>query len=215
MTTIQKLTCIFFVSFSSQTFAQKDWELAKEKNGIKVYSKYNSKNGLKELKSIYIFENTKLSTFYSIFSDVENCKKWTKDVKYSKILKQVSETETYEYYQITVPWPFQNRDVVYNIKYSFDEKDKSLHLKAKANPTYVSEEDNVVRIEDSYASWKFTKLENGKVQVENHLFANPKGFPAWIVNIFAIESPVTMMKSLQNFVRLPQHQNRTFAFIKE
>ncbi len=197
------------------SFGQKDWQLAKEKNGIKVFSKTNVNNGLKELKTEFIFKNTSISTFFSVFTDVENCGKWTKDLKYSKILKQLSETETIEYYQISVPWPFQNRDVIYNIKYSFDENDKSLHLKAKAIPTYIKEEKNVVRIEDSYASWKFTKLDNGNVKVENHLYANPKGFPAWIVNMFAVDSPFHLMTALQDFIRQPQHQNRAFAFIKE
>lgn len=189
--------------------------MAKEKNGIKVFSRYNSKSGLKELKSIAVFEKTKLSTIFSIFKDVDNCGQWTKDVKVSKVLSEISEVESYEYYQIFIPWPMFNRDIVYHIKYHQDPIDKALHLVATSKPEYIDVEKNVVRMKDSFGFWKFTPLANGDVQVENYLFADPIGLPAWAVNIFAVESPIKVISALKEFIKLPKHQNKSYAFIKE
>lgn len=204
---------LFFLTFT--TFSQPDWELAKIKNGIKVYSKFNSKTGIKELKSETVFKKTKLSTIFAIFKDVENCGKWTKDLKKSYIIKEISETEGYEYYQISVPWPIQNRDVVYLIKYTFDENEKSLIINATSSPNYIPKVSNVVRISDSVGKWKFTKLNDGNLKVENFLFADPVGFPAWLVNLLSVESPIKVITALNEFSKSPKYQNRFYSFIKE
>lgn len=206
---------MFFLAIHSVN-GQKKWVLAKEKNGIKVFSRYNpTGNGLKELKTVTTFKNTKLSAIFSVFKDVDNCGQWTKDVIVSKVLLAVSEQENYEYYQVFVPWPMHNRDVVYHIKYYQDTVENALHLEAKCIPNYIPEEEKVVRIKESFATWKFTPLKNGDLQVENYLFADPIGLPAWAVNIFAIESPVKVMAALKEFVKLPKHQNKTYDFIVE
>lgn len=197
-------------------FSQKNWELAKQKDGVKVFSRYNEKNVLlKELKTIAVFPNTKLSTIFSVFNDVNNTTSWTQDLKVSKILKVVSEVENYEYYQIFIPWPLFNRDIIYNIKYHQDPKDNALHLVAVNVPEYLPENKNIIRIRDSFGFWKFTPVSNGSVLVENYLYGDPIGLPAWVVNVFAVESPLKVMMALREFVKLPKYQNKKYSFIKE
>ena len=218
---VKKIHILFSILFLIQeAFAQKEnkekeWTLSKEKRGIKVYTRDRGNRGLKELKSVAEFKNVSLHQIAAVLKDVENAGEWTKELKRSTTLKVINEQESYEYYEINIPWPIKNRDVIYHIKTFQDPKDKSLNVIATSVPKYIPEKDGVVRIIESAGAWKFIPKGNGIVEVHNYLYADPIGFPAWLVNMLAIESPIEVIEKFREMVKKPEYKNKHFNFIKE
>lgn len=201
--------------FSYAAFSQNEWKLAKEKNGIKVYVRDAGTNGLKELRCTTEFKNVSLHNIIAVFKDVENSGQWTKELKRSVTLKTISDFESMEYYEIKAPWPIKNRDLIYNVKIHQDTKDKSIHIQAKSIPNYIPKKESIVRVIHSHGFWKFTPKPGGAIDVQYQLYADPVGFPAWLVNMLATDSPVDVVLSLKEFLKKPEYHNLKFSFIKE
>ena len=79
---LKYIVVIFTISLISQSFnllAQSDWQLAKEKDGIKVYMRSYKGGKLKELKAISKIKCS-LHALNAVFKDVPNCKNWMAEI---------------------------------------------------------------------------------------------------------------------------------------
>ncbi len=193
--------------------AQPDWELAREKNGIKVYTKFYKNEGLKQLRSEATFTGVSLHTFLAVFKDISNTPKWTARLKYSVCLKEYSETEYINYFVVDVPWPLRKREGIFRVTASQNKSDKTLSIESKVFPDYFPETDTNVRVLDCHAIWQFTPLANNQVRVQSSLYADPRGFPAWLVNMFVTDAPLETMGNLREYVKLEKYKNAKFDFI--
>ncbi|MDZ4846276.1 MAG: START domain-containing protein [Chitinophagales bacterium] len=195
------LFIFFFLSLFSfpLLFAQDGWQLERDKNGVKVYTRKTQTSNMKDSRAIAVV-NSDTREVLNLLLDFENHWKWMDRIKISRTLKKISDNEFYVYYEALAPWPVSNRDVVtkYKVKLSPDGK---VMLEAIGEPNYIPAKDGIVRIPESISSWEIIPLENNKVQIIFTSHSDPGGsIPDWLANTTATDNPFNKLLKLKEQV---------------
>lgn len=195
-------------------FAQNDWVLKQDKEGIMVYTKNLNNSPFKAIKTVCIIDATP-AILTAVLLDINNSKEWVYATKKAILLKQTSPDELFYYSEIDVPWPINNRDFIVHLKASQDEHTKAVTIVADNLPKYLPENKNIIRVPQSYSKWLIEPMSNNKVKIEYILQVNPGGTaPAWLINLFATKGPFESFKNLRLQVKKPVYQQVKLAFIK-
>jgi hypothetical protein len=202
-----------FIHFSAK--AQNEWELKKDKDGIKVYMSNNNHSAFNELKVEMIIQS-KLSSLAALLLDVKNDINWVYSVKSISLIKKVSENELYFYEEINSPFPASNRDLIIHLKITQDTATKIMTISAINVPDYLPPQKNIVRVPLSKESWVVTPVNNKSIKIVYYLEIDPGGsVPAWLINNFSEKGPYESFKHLQSQVQLLQYKNVSLSFIKD
>lgn len=213
--TINLTISLFFLLISFSLNSQDDWQLQKEKNGIKVYTQEVAGSSLKAFKSVTEIE-TSVASLVAVCKDVASFPEWQESTIVAKILKTKDETEHIHYLEFAAPWPVSNRDNITQFTYQFNPKDGSVRVKIQTLPDYLPEKEGVVRIKESSGYYLFTPLSNGKVQVTHSAHADPAGnIPTWLSNSVMVDTPFKTLTNLKEQVKKEKYQGKTFKFIAE
>ncbi len=200
---------------SANTFAQDDWVLKTDKEGIKVYTKGLENSSLKVSKTVCIIDAS-LNRLTTVLMDINTAADWVYSTKKATLLKQLSPSELYYYSEVAVPWPASNRDFVVHMKVTQDEKTKTVTVVGESKPTYLPTVKNIVRIQQSYTKWLILPLQNGQVQIEYYLQVDPGGIvPAWLINMFSTKGPFETFKNLRQQVKKDIYKRISVPFIRD
>ena len=196
------------------SFAQDNWALKMNTDGIRVYTKNLENSPYKAIKAVCTIQST-ITRLTAVLLDIENSADWVYSTKKCSVLKVVSPTDLIYYSEIAVPWPVNNRDFIIRLKVSQDEKTKAVTVLGENKPTYLPENKNVVRIQRSFSKWVITPQPNGFLKIEYLLEVDPGGsIPAWLINMFATKGPYETFKKLREQVKKPRYNQVSLAFIK-
>ena len=210
---------IFFAAFlllnMTGAFAQTEWKLKNEKNGIKVYSGTVSDSKYKAIK-VECELNATPSQLVTVLLDIKTGPEWVDHTKSCTLLKQVSPSELYYYSEVNIPWPAHNRDFVAHLIVHQDPVTKVITVDGPAVTGFVPEKDGVVRVHSSKSLWVITPLKKDLVKVVYTLHVDPGGdIPAWLVNLLATQGPMKSFEGLMAQIKKPAFQNVTLPFIKD
>ena len=157
----------------------------------------------------------KLSEMASLILDIDNYSKWSRNLKTSYVLKQVSDNELYFYTEVNSPWPANNRDLIVHLKVMQDPATKVMTIKAVGVPDFIPIKKNIVRIRFSDETWTIVPVDKSNIRITYYLQIDPGGdAPAWMVNLFAAKAPLESFKYLAMLVQQPKYQQSYIAFIK-
>ncbi|MBD2704252.1 hypothetical protein IC229_26650 [Spirosoma sp. BT702] len=192
-----------------------DWNLEKDKDGIRVYSRNLLGNRLKELRVQTTFQGT-LSSLVAMLSDIENYPKLMYKTKTSRLLRRVSETEIYYYIETALPWPVENRDMNVRLTFSQDPSTHVLRIQINKVADEVPPQPQTVRVVDWLAVWEVQPQPNQELKIDYHCRVNPGGsLPPWLINLTAATGPYESFKQLRKTIQASQYQGRTFKFLIE
>jgi START domain-containing protein len=209
------LSVFYFIFFAcSSASAQDGWVLKKEKDSIKVYSRNNSQSKFNELKVELTIKAT-LSEIASLILDIDNYRKWSRNLKVSYVLKQVSDDELYFYTEVNSPWPANNRDLIVHLKIMQDPATKIMTIKAVGVPDFMPPKKDIVRVPFSDETWTVVPIDKSNIRITYYMQVDPGGnAPVWLVNLFAIKAPLESFKYLAMLVQQSKYQQSAVAFIK-
>jgi hypothetical protein len=202
------------VIISFPTFSQGEWELRKEDEGIKVYTREVEGSKIQEYKAEALVDAS-LSEIVAVLKDVENHDKLFSHNIVNELLEQ---TDTFQVqYSVTdIPWPMSDRDGVFSYRYKQDYFSKDVYVYIKAETGYVEENKKYVRISDAKGFWLLEPMDTKKVQVTFQMHANSGGnIPSWLINMFIVDSPLKDMKNLRERVKLDRYTDQKFDFLVE
>ncbi|MBE9462814.1 START domain-containing protein [Dyadobacter subterraneus] len=201
------------ISTFSTVYAQENWKLSTEKDGVKVFTKSILTSKVKALK-IETVLNASASQLVAVIMDVEKGKEWVYSTKSCVLLKQVSPSELYYYSEVILPWPAQNRDFIAHIMVSQNPSTKIITVDAPCVTGYVPEKANIVRIQKSLGKWIITPISKSQVKIEYTLAVDPAGsIPAWLVNLVASQGPLETFKKLRTQLLKTEYQNVKLSYI--
>jgi hypothetical protein len=207
---------IFFLFIITISFSANDsgsWVLRKNKNGIAIYTRYEDGFSIKELRLVDTVQSS-LSGIVGLLLDTKNYTSWVYHCSESKTLKLINDQEEYDYELISVPWPFNDRDLISDSKISQDSSTKTVTINTVAAPGYIPDVDGVVRIKQFNSVYILTKLAGGKIKIDYTVYADPGGnIPVWLINANIVSGPYNTFFSMNE--RLSQYQSASFSFIKE
>lgn len=195
------------------TYAQQNWTLKTNKDGIAIYTKTIENSNYKGIRVKCALPAT-LSQFVAVIMDVNTATEWLYATKSSTLLKQVSPAELYYYSEVGLPWPLNNRDFICHLTVSQDPRTKVVTIDGPVVPNYIPEKDGIVRVTHSSGKWIISPAGN-MVNIEYTLEADPGGsLPAWLVNLFVTKGPMESFRKLKDQINKPQYKNIQYSFIK-
>ena len=203
------------VVFPITGLSQVNWELKKDKEGIKVYTKSTADSDVKAVKVICTLQ-AKLSQLAALLLDTKAHEQWVYNTKTSFLVKQISPFQQVYYSEIDLPWPLANREVVVNMKIIQHPITKVMQVDIVNASDHVPAQKGTVRVPASAVNWKVTPLGNNQLGVEYVGLADPGGsVPAWVVNAFSTKGPFETFKKLRELVGSPIYAKAQYDFISE
>lgn len=197
-----KITSLVFCSvFASTVFAQYNWKLSKEKDGIRVYQSEVKNSNYKSIKVECTLEGN-YDKLVAVLNNVSQQKDWVYHNKTSHIIKKVSPYEFWYYMETFLPWPMSNRDAVVHLKMNKDSLNRFLKITAVSVPNYIPEKSGKVRVPRSVVNWHVTMPTSKTISI-NYIFeAEPGGsLPAWLANMFVDKGPYESFKKLSEILK--------------
>ncbi len=204
---LKLLLLSLFISFPCYAQEPSDWMLAKEKNGITVYTRTLPNSDYKEFKGeVNITAN--LAELLTFIKEPKNCPDWQ-----YKCIYQLQLTDGYIYKLSNLPWPLNNR---YTVMYS-DEKfnlQTQIHtLKLKNIPRdllpenikkQLPAEGNTVQMRTSDGYWKLDLSHAPNIHITHQMHGDPAGvIPASLANLGVINAAFVSLDNLRRKFVLP------------
>jgi hypothetical protein len=202
----QRYTTILLLIVSVVSFAHaQDWTLAKDKSGVKVYTRLIKGWDLKQFKGV-VNISANLKTVENTLRNDADRSRWMYNTYDTKDVKKISDNELYAYSAVSAPWPVSHRDNV--TKYTFKKiSDTEMYVYFNNVSGIIPEKSGVVRIKKMEGYWHFKEISHGTVQVTQLAVAEAGGsVPAWLANSAIVDSPfytlLNMKKHIENNPRL-------------
>jgi len=180
--------------------SQDKWELQKSEDGIDVYTSVVKGSTYKKFKATTIL-NCKPMELVEILRRVEKYPEWIANCEKVELLKQ-DNTVQYHYIETELPWPFENRDMIYQLKYDiFDEN--NIQVSINGVPNYIDEKKGVVRMSEVSGKWLFKSISTNQTELVYVLHSEPGGaIPAWLANASVVDMPYNTISALNKKISL-------------
>jgi hypothetical protein len=200
---IKKLLLLLFVfaGISFSGLAQEKWQLIKNEDGIKVYSRRLGDEKFKEIRADFELNGTE-DQLIGILQNINHQKDWSYGTKYTHLIRKKNKDTLIYYSEVSLPWPISNRDLVIELSFKKDTLNKTLVIKAKSIAGILPDKPHLVRVPFSLALWNVNVLPNKLLKVQYTFSTNPGGaMPAWLVNFAASVGPYNSFHKLKEIIR--------------
>lgn len=190
---------------------ESSWQLVKSGDGIKVYSRENSKTKLDEVL-VTARSKASVASFVSVVRDASNHHNWIYLCRLGKVVRLINPNEWIYYSEANAPWPFENRDVVTKVNLVRDSVTGTVSINSHTFHDSIPVKHNYVRIHYAWSRWAFTREKNGFTKIELKLSVDLGGnIPKWLMRLTASTGPYHTVKNLMAQVRRPKYRmaNRT------
>jgi ribosome-associated toxin RatA of RatAB toxin-antitoxin module len=185
------------ILINNNAFGQ-DWELAKNKKGISVYTRQSEGSNVKEFKAETVIKSDAEKVLEYIIN-VESYPQWYSDSKSTELLKKIDANNLVFQMEMKVPFPFANRDMV--SKMNIVRDGSSIQVKIINVPDYIGEKKGIVRMPIAEGSWKLTPMANDNLRIDYSFSGDPSGnIPTWIVNMFIVDGPINTLTDLKEML---------------
>jgi hypothetical protein len=193
--------------------AQENWNLRKDKNGIRISSRKTANFKMDELKVECVFDG-RISQLAAVLFDVNKQYTWVYKTSKSQLLKTVTPADVFFYSEIECPWPFDNRDMVVHMTLAQQPSSKALIIEAKSVNNYMPEKKGIVRLKYSNAIWTITPINGKQFRIDYRIQIDlGDGVPAWLVNLFSVNGPFESFSNLKKQIKLPQYAGARFPMV--
>lgn len=174
-----------------------DWELSKEKNGIQVYTRTSENSPIKAFRVVAKFQNG-MDKILKTLSDPSSYASWYDHCKNSEVISKESERTIY-YVEMSMPFPFDNRDVVYEM--TIEQAQTSTKIQYIALKGIKEKTDGLVRMEYAKGSWVVWSSDGVSCTIEHEFEGDPEGnVPSGIVNLFIVQGPINTIERLKEYI---------------
>lgn len=204
----------FLLFLSVFCYAQEPWELRKDQNGIKVYTRSVEGADVKEVK-VTLSLAASFTELAALLMDASAHEQWVYNTRRSYVVQQVHQQRQIYYSETKLPWPMGNRDVVAELIISQDAITKVMIVTCVSVDGIVPEKKGIVRVPMSQVKWIVTPNAEGGVDIEYTAQADPAGsMPAWLANAFITKGPYETFLKLKEVIKQGRYRGVQFASIR-
>ena len=201
------LTCVI------SSHAQENWELKKDKNGIKVYTNEIEGSDFETFRA-EVQLDASIHAFVALLFDLDGMPEWAYSVKYANLLERSGDTLQIYYSEASAPFPFRNRDGIYLNRFRWIADSSRLFVEIELLHDYLEVKDKLVRV-NGKGFWSVQVIEDDKLDVTFQMQVDPGGnIPAWLANIFVDDTPYSSMLMLRELIKKQKYQDQRFEFIE-
>lgn len=198
-----------------------EWKLAKQEDGVKVYTMKTPGDKLLKVKTVMEGDYTlnQLVSQHIVDDNLETCKSWIPSCVEFTRLQDFDPVRGYDkdMWRLEFPGPFADRELLITTMFSQDPSTRQVALDVIAIPNTLPPTKGVVRVERMHNRWTFTPLPSGKVEValiqDNDLLGF---FPYFLMNmVIADESYKFFATELRASLKKEKYVNARFDFIND
>ncbi len=189
---------LFGLFFAQLSFAQSDWSLARDAEGIKIYVRNIVGSPLREFRGEVELKASP-EMVVKVLRDADAFRKWMPDVASSELLK-TTDSEQFHYLDNKAPWPVSNRDGIYHFVYS-KAGDGTVTIRVEAVPDYLPLRENKVRISQANGQWKLVPSADGVIVIYQMHAAPGGAIPGWLANQTVVDTPYGTLKGLRSYLQ--------------
>jgi len=194
----------FFLSLTIISFfapAQNKWQLSKDNNNIKVFTRKTDSSDFKSVKVEALLTGT-CDKLAGILLGIEKQIKWVYKTKSLHLIKRFSQNELIYYAETSLPWPMRNRDQAIHIIIYPDSANQSIKIITRGEPNAIPVTNGNVRVPYFLGVWQVKTISPGKIFIEYYLDVDPGGsVPAWMSNMFVAKGPYETFMNLAELLR--------------
>jgi len=190
-----------------------EWKMAKDKNGIRVYTRPSPQSAFKEFRGV-METDAPMNAIVAALIDVDSYPEWMPNAASSEVLSASGDTEL-TYRLITdAPWPVQDRDGVYTMRFERERDSEVIVVHMGVVPELLPADPDYVRIQMLEGYWRLQPLADKTVRVAYQVLTDPGGeVPVWMVNTTVVNQPFKTLTALRERVVLPEYRGRKFSFL--
>lgn len=176
--------------------AQPAWELTKDKDGIRVYTRAENSSDFKSFKAA-VRIHAPAKDIVDVLRDADHYADWYGFTKTARLLARENGVQ-YHYVETIFPWPYQNRDLVYKLwEERIDTRTVKLHL--VGIPSFIPPVHNVVRMKKAEGHITLTAVTNHETEVVYEFHSEPgDNIPPRLANLSISELPWKTLSGLRN-----------------
>ena len=180
------------------------WEKIGDSDGIIAYRREVPGSPLIAVKGEGVV-NASIIRVASVLVDTSRATEWIDRLVESRVVREVSETETIHYDHIGTPLVMKDRDFVTRAKLEFDNARKRVTVNMRSTTDPLAPPTDYIRGEIMQSYFILTSIEHGtKTHISVEVHADPKGSIAkWIVNMFQKSWPHNTISRLRIQVAKP------------
>jgi len=205
---------LFSVFLSFNSFSQ-EWELRKDSDGIKVFTRDVKGSSIQEFRGEVVAKSN-LSTILSVIDNIADYPKWMYKCSYAERLKKVSESSGYSYSVLQQSWPVTDRDACTFYNVTQDSVTFVVTISIKGVSTYIPEKPDRVRMPKIKGSWQLIPVSKGVTKIVYQIHSEAGGeVPASLVNMFVTNTPYNNLLNLKKIVESPLYPKKVMEHVKE
>ena len=188
---------LLLLLYLSVSLKAQEWEFAKEKDGISVYTRPEPGTNFKAFKGETEFA-ADIDDVCTLIEDVESFDEWDEDVSEIRVVSYEKGKSIRYYVVYDTPWPFTDRDLCVSVTITTDEKTGTRLLLARSEPDLVPPDPDLVRIVNYWQKWIIQPKGNGLVHLTLEGYADPAGdIPAWMANMAITDTPLNTLGAVR------------------
>lgn len=191
------------------------WELAMDKNGVKVWTLKTPGSNLIMVKGRVVIES-KLAGMVKLLEDLESCV--DADCYDANVIEPI-ETLPGHYaafitFKFDIPG-FSTREYVLFQRHYQDPVSKKLDIHLISAPNKVPRDECCVRVTHLHNTWRIVPLENGKLDIEFVQDTDIGGMPYLLANLALTYGTYEVLKSMQDLMNMEKYRNARVDYIEE
>jgi hypothetical protein len=196
------------------------WKLAKDEDGVQVYTLKVPGDRLLKTKTIMQGNYTlsQVAAPHIIDHNLETCKKWVPNCMALTSIKDFDPVtrSSVDMWRLDFS-PLRDRELLISTIVSQDKATKAVAIDAVAMPNILPHNEGIVRVEQMHNRWTLTPLPNGKVDVELIQDTNFGGsFPYFLMNVVLVnESHNFFRTELRKVLQEKKYADAKFDFIDD
>ena len=211
MKKIQKIifTAVIIVAVSVLQASQSksDWELKKESDNAKVYTRAVPGNANKEMM-IELIDNVPFEVVAEVAKDYNNYENWYGMCKSLKFVNKNSSNDITMYFVLDMP-VLKNRDAVLNVKYDFNYEKGIIKIILKSVESDYRKDSGLVRMPKIDGSILISREGAAATKIVYTVFADLSSkVPAWLINKMAVKHPFDTGMGIKNQSRKKVYTER-------
>lgn len=147
-----------------------EWKLAKDEDGIKVYTMKAPGDAMLKLRTVMEGDYTLtqlVSQHIGVGDTLQVCKEWIPGCVDFKRIMHFNPARGYDrdLWRVEMPGPFADRELLISTIFHQDKQTKAVTLDVVGMPNSLPHTPGVVRLERIHNQWTYTPKADGKVEV--------------------------------------------------
>lgn len=179
----------------TSALATDGWDLAYDREGIRVYLKDPSATPYQQFRGVSTMKAS-VRTLTGLQDNLRVACKWLYACDQMRLL-DVEGDSTWVYLTTNPPWPTRPRDIVLKVT-SERLADGTLVRHLSAEPDRIPKVDGLIRVRHLSGKWRMKPLGERVTEVTYQLQAAPAGdAPSWLANRFMVDTAVVTLRTLR------------------